>query len=308
MSANPSLRSAESPHGGGRIWKARGARGQAAAPAAPRRKMEHIASVSRSSGLEKDGDALTEFQVQEEYREFIQGKFSHIWLNYAGKLREGIVSSKRTDKFALEVYETSLYLATLSDSPRHVSSVIPALASYFHLPSKEPNLNCIPAILICLLHHLVAAYPSQREFHSYLASVPTSFFPTDSAERTWISALSSSIRARNYAKIDKLTQLSALPAGGASRELARMAFYHVVDALRAKTREMAWTVMRAAYRELWCQSDSDTQDWLVCSLGLRSGIPGGHDIDLDEWLERESGLGHVRKKEGVDGRWILCRS
>ncbi|KAJ7078670.1 hypothetical protein C8R44DRAFT_825213 [Mycena epipterygia] len=350
MSTNSNWRHAGSSRGDSNKWRGSRGKTQATAEAAPRRKMEHIASVSRSSGLEKDGDALRDFGVQDEYREFIQGKLNNIWETYSRgstetetearqrtdaqenvlilfrKLREGIISSKRGGQFALEVYETSLYLAVIFDSPRHMGPVIPALMSYLQPPSTEPHQNCVQTVLICLLHHLVAAYPSQREFHSYMSSVPKTIFSDSSAARTWITSLAGCIRARNYAKIDKITQLSALPVDDlgksavdqtvalslsleSNRELAQKAFYHLVDSLRNKTREMAWTVMRAAYRELSCQVDPqlDTRSWLARSLGLPSGIPGGYAIDLDQWLEQESGLGHVRKKDGTDGRWIVCK-
>ncbi|KAJ7256778.1 hypothetical protein B0H12DRAFT_1111668 [Mycena haematopus] len=309
--------------------------------AVPRRKMEHIASVSRSSGLEKDGDALKSFDVQDEYRGFVQGKLNDVWAKYPRnstesetqtrqridaqenvlilfrKLREGIISSRRVDQFTLEVYETSLYLAILFDSPRHINPVIPALMSYFHLPSTEPDRNYVESILVCLLHQLVTAYPSQREFHASLASVPTAFFAEGSSARVWIISLAGCIRAQNYAKIDKLTQIAALPAGATvsssalpqNKELPRKALYHLVASLRSRTREMAWTVLRSAYRELSCQVDPqlNTRPWLDRSLGLRSDIPGQCSISLDEWLDRESGLGHVRRKDGVEGRWIVCK-
>ncbi|KAJ7673523.1 hypothetical protein B0H17DRAFT_1082852 [Mycena rosella] len=349
MSGNSNWRNTESSRGSPE-WRGSRGRPQGAASAAPRRKMEHIASVSRSSGLEKDGDALKNFEVQDEYREFIQGKLNDMWKRYPRspaeteaearqrvdtqenvlilfrKLREGIISSKRVGQFTLEVYETSLYLAVLFDSPRHISPVIPALLSYLQLPSTEPHQHCVHTVLVCLLHHLVAAYPSQREFHSQLASVPKGFFPDGSEARVWIKSLAGCIRARNYAKIDKMTQLSALPVDepGKSvveqmaalnlfpelnRDISRKAFYHLLDCLRNKAREMAWTVMRAAYRELSCQLDPhlDTRSWLGRSLGLLSSLPGSCPIDLDQWLETESGLGHVRKKDGIDGRWIVCK-
>ncbi|EJF63242.1 hypothetical protein DICSQDRAFT_145501 [Dichomitus squalens LYAD-421 SS1] len=115
--------------------------------------MELIASVSRSSGLEKDGDALRDARVQEEYRTFIQGKLDDYWKRYPlssyadlgsedadaarsrkenqenllillRKLREGLLSIKRKDAFALEVYETSLYLAVLFKSPVQTTSAL----------------------------------------------------------------------------------------------------------------------------------------------------------------------------------------
>ncbi|KAI0270246.1 hypothetical protein BGY98DRAFT_1011052 [Russula aff. rugulosa BPL654] len=39
-----------------------------------RSKFEHIPSISRSSGVDRDGDTLKDFGVQEEYREFLQQK------------------------------------------------------------------------------------------------------------------------------------------------------------------------------------------------------------------------------------------
>lgn len=79
-------------------------RGESSAPHLPRanvagsfdrRKFEHISSISRSSGLEPDGDTyvnmvyvykflglrqmrrLKDFAVQEQYREFLQQKVMH---------------------------------------------------------------------------------------------------------------------------------------------------------------------------------------------------------------------------------------
>jgi hypothetical protein len=191
--------------------------------------------------------------------------------------------------------------------------------TYFHLPSTEPDGDYVETLLVCLLYQLLTAYPSQREFRASLASVPTAFFVDGSLARVWITSLAGCIRARNYAKIDKLTQIAALPVGDATalaalpqrsnRELSRKAVYHLVNSLRNKTREMAWTVMRSAYRELSCQLDPqlNTRAWLERSLGLVSDIPAECHIDLDEWLDRESNLGHVRRKDGIEGRWIVCK-
>ncbi|KAJ7778377.1 hypothetical protein B0H16DRAFT_1503302 [Mycena metata] len=327
----------------GRTGRVRGThpKTQPVESAGPRRKMELIASVSRSGGLEKDGDALKDFEVQVEYRDFIQGKLDDLWKKYPRhnaesetesrqridaqenvlilfrKLREGIISSKRIGTFTLEVYETSLYLAILFNSPRHIGPVVPALMSYFNLPSTEPHNHCARTVVISLLYRLVAAYPSQREFHSNLGSIPKAFFPDDSGARLWITSLARCIRVRNYVQINKLTELSALPAdddvlpteGNRNSDLSRKTLYHLVDMLRSKTREMAWSIMRTAYREFSCQMEPklDTRGWLEHSLGLLSDIPGGYSINLDDWLDRECTLGHVRRKEGIEGRWIVCK-
>ncbi|KAI0667734.1 hypothetical protein C8Q78DRAFT_1052300 [Trametes maxima] len=137
-----------------------------------RRHMELIPSVSRSSGLDKDGDALRDPKVQEEYRAFIQTKVDDYWKRYPcrnvpgrgsgdrgpgpgaerhrkemeenllilfRKLREGLLSAQRTDAFALEVYETSLHLSVLFRSPVQTTSTLSHLFPAFYVPDAHPN-------------------------------------------------------------------------------------------------------------------------------------------------------------------------
>ncbi|KAL1950440.1 hypothetical protein VTO73DRAFT_5564 [Trametes versicolor] len=130
-----------------------------------KRHMELIPSVSRSSGLDKDGDALRDPKVQEEYRAFIQTKVDDYWAKYAlgavpgggsgdadlekaashrketegnllillRKLREGLMSTQRRDAFALEVYETSLHLSVLFKSPAQTTSTLSHLFPAFYV-------------------------------------------------------------------------------------------------------------------------------------------------------------------------------
>ncbi|KAI8971184.1 hypothetical protein BD414DRAFT_501251 [Trametes punicea] len=128
-----------------------------------KRHMELIPSVSRSSGLEKDGDALRDPNVQREYWEFIRSKVEDYWKKYplkAGvprsgdlhsnserhrketeenllillrKLREGLLSTQRKDAFAQEVYETSLYLSVLFRSPVQTTSTLTHLFPTFYV-------------------------------------------------------------------------------------------------------------------------------------------------------------------------------
>ncbi|KAI6112319.1 hypothetical protein EV401DRAFT_209343 [Pisolithus croceorrhizus] len=104
-------------------------------------QMDYIPSVSRSSGIDKDGDSLKDFRTQEAYWEFIHGKLTAFWKEYLSqpvcqnefakrkcvesqtnvlilfrKLREGLLSSGRNDHFSLQVYETSLYLSIMFES------------------------------------------------------------------------------------------------------------------------------------------------------------------------------------------------
>ncbi|KAI0357538.1 hypothetical protein OH77DRAFT_108832 [Trametes cingulata] len=127
-----------------------------------KRHMELMPSVSRSSGLDKDGDALRDPKVQEEYRDFIQTKVEEYWKKYPlravpgsddhspesvphrketeenllilfRKLREGLMSAQRRDQFAREVYETSLHLSVLFRSPAQATSTLSHLFPGFYV-------------------------------------------------------------------------------------------------------------------------------------------------------------------------------
>jgi hypothetical protein len=45
-------------------------------------QFEHIPSISRSSGVDPDGDTLKDLRVQEEYRLFLQQKLDAYWKLY----------------------------------------------------------------------------------------------------------------------------------------------------------------------------------------------------------------------------------
>ncbi|KAF5389288.1 hypothetical protein D9757_003390 [Collybiopsis confluens] len=324
------------------------------------RRLENIASVSRSSGLEKDGDALKDLRTQEEYRQFIQGKLDSFWARPAhssdqqsqeirenililfrectlhisaveldfpgGKLREGIVASKRNDRFSVQVYETSLYLSTIFDNTRQLGSVL----AYFipNRPDTDPtealsfHTQSANAVLVALVNQLVLGYPSQNACRRSVHAIPGNVLPR--ASRRWILDLLSSLWARNFSKFEKLTrQTTFIPLiessslttglGGMSisdssaiimpdHDLAEEALCHAIDALRLRVRNSAWKILCSSYRELACHSNSETRDWLVRSLVLAED----HSA-LEEWLEEKKKAGHVRPKEGVEGRWIVCK-
>ncbi|KAI0631938.1 hypothetical protein C8Q77DRAFT_1122814 [Trametes polyzona] len=135
-----------------------------------KRHMELIPSVSRSSGLDKDGDALRDPKVQEEYRAFIQTKVDDYWKKYPlrsvpgsgdpdleaarhrkemegnllilfRKLREGLLSTQRKDAFAREVYETSLHLSVLFRTPVQTTSTLSHLFPAFYVPDGRPTVS-----------------------------------------------------------------------------------------------------------------------------------------------------------------------
>ncbi|KZT09259.1 voltage-gated potassium channel [Laetiporus sulphureus 93-53] len=314
-----------------------------------RRHMELVPSVSRSSGLDKDGDALRDFTLQEEYREFIQGK-----------LREGLLSTNRKDAFALEVYETSLYLSVLFRSFNQTTSIISHLLPHLYITPSAPSPSplqphrALGTALLSLLHYLVLGYPSQSRYYEHLHSLPRSFLLRDSDAYQWLSDLARCLWTRDYTRLEALTRREAfkpfvgseadqIPApqdaapkskgaereikqrsakqSGAPSNLALEALCTLIDSLRAKARETTWRVLRSAYRELHClppnstsKGPSSTSEWLAHSLTLASIWDDDAIADdnyvaklVDEWLTRKCAEGEIRQKEGVEGRWTVCR-
>ena len=147
-------------------------------------------------------------------------------------------------------------------------------------------------------------------------SIPHQLFPKDSAARKWLNSLATCLRKRQYAVFDRETRRSTIlhalglqeEVPGLSEHLGLLAVLAAVDSLRAKARETAWTVMRSAYRELACHVDStNTRSWLERSLCLASTISEAFTIPLEQFLDQQNSLGAVRAKEGIEGRWIVCK-
>ncbi|TFY62514.1 hypothetical protein EVJ58_g3817 [Rhodofomes roseus] len=309
-----------------------------------KRHMELMPSLSRSSGLDKDGDALRDRAVQEEYRAFIEGKVDDFWKRHPygristdadarrrqeeqenililfRKLREGLLATDRKDAFALEAYETSLHLSIIFRSDKQTTSVLSHLLPHLYGArpgAADPTHTALPTTLLSLLHHLLLGYPSQSRYHEHLYSLPGPFLPRDSAAYRWIAQLTHSLRTRNYAKLQELTDRGAFegffvdpgapdeggghPASGETSEqivhqsagqpnLELEAMCTLVEGIRDKARATAWLVMRSAYRELHCvplpvsapkttdKEPSPTSEWLARSLALRPLGPLTADV------------------------------
>lgn len=240
------------------------------------------------------------------------------------KLREGISSSARKDDFALEVYETSLVLAILFSTPLQATTTLSYLLPGLYYTSSSETLKQsgrLLVTLISLLHHMVAAHPSQRTFHQHLSSIPPAFLPRGSDSYRWITSVASSIRTNNYARFEILTRSRPEDASTPSPEpetqssvrqldlgLADRAIVTLLDSLRVKARARTWLILRTAYRELWCEPGYDTSQWLERTLALRSvRHPGGDAADACAWLEDREKEGDARKKDGTDIGWVLVK-
>ncbi|KJA24027.1 hypothetical protein HYPSUDRAFT_53937 [Hypholoma sublateritium FD-334 SS-4] len=324
------------------------------------KRMDLIASVSRSSGLEKDGDDLKNHKLQEEYRIYIQAKAKEVLemqvhapesqdermhridkqenlLILFRKLREGIQSSSRNDDFALEVYETSLYYSVICESPKQTIAVISHLFPSNFVEDAKSSHSTLPlpsiwSALTSLLYFLTAYYPSQSAYHQHLASIPHTLLPRKSEVFIWLLLVTKSMRLRNYAKFSTLVQKAFISKlldtfqvsssapnsqeigpeselAPQTNDLARKAVYCLTDAMKRKFSETSWDVIRSAYRELSCdQTSRETKSWLKRTLNLASIDAENDDLCLEIWLGDKASAGQVRRKEGIEGRWIICKS
>lgn len=174
-----------------------------------------------------------------------------------------------------------------------------------YLKSSRPHNNLVHTMAICLLYHLVTTYPSQLSYRQFYSTFPPNLLPQDNDIHMWIRSLSAALRTSNYTKVERLTTPSKTSQlfenSDARSDLARKAFFLLINKLRENARSTAWRIIRSAYREVACQAESEeTRTWLSRSLHLQAA-------DLDRWLDEQSALGHVRPKEDVPGRWLLTR-
>ncbi|KAI9508877.1 hypothetical protein F5148DRAFT_997399, partial [Russula earlei] len=304
---------------------------------------EHVPSISRSSGLGRDGDTLKDHGFQDGYREFLQNKLDAYWkrygspLNSAGpdsqkcevesniliqfrKLREGISSSRRHDQFAIEVYETSFRLSIIFHSHAQTTSIISPLLPDLYLSVTPPSQASSLTVLLASLHSLERHYPSQRAFFDLIKSLPPSFTPRDD-HQVWLRELSCSLRRSGYSQFRRLTQTATLARLATSEtyndaplpsgpDLTLLALQTLVTSLRDHFRLSIWSTVRGAYREFVLPL-SDTTGWLSAVLLLepdtgRQGARKDDDHDrVQLWFNSRESLGEVVRKDGTDGRWAV---
>jgi len=315
------------------------------------RRMEYIASVSRSSGVEKDGDVLKGHKAQEEFRIFINKKLEAFWDLYKTdspctqpqieskqkqkqkkdhqenililfrKLREGLFASGRKDGFTLEVYETSLYLSVVFDSPVQTTSILSHLVPDIYSTTSAPQPFRLTSILISLLHQLVISFPSQRSYLERIKYLTPNLLERPSSAYLWISTLARSLRTLNFVQFEQLSQPDAfehlLPpsrpvppsntsASAVLRDLPQSAVNELVFRLRLKARDESWRVVRNAYREI--SLSDETQLWLGKRLFFDSFGSEATVVRFDEWVRERCRDGQLRPKEGVEGRWMVCKA
>ena len=223
-------------------------------------------------------------------------------------------------KKSTKVYELSLYLAVIFDSQKQAASIIPSLFTDTADSTTTLRSPTIHSILISLLHYLVTSYPSQSTYNQHRTQV---LLPKQSKVSVWLISLTRCLRMHNYAQFENLSGRKSILAvieesttslgknehrSQANSDLGTRALLILVDSLRRKAGDSAWDIIRSAYRELSCQPTSlGTETWLRRSLCLDSVVLDDPSFEVESWLEQKVPLGHVRRKEGVEGRWIICK-
>ncbi|KAI6014707.1 hypothetical protein BKA83DRAFT_4343518 [Pisolithus microcarpus] len=371
-------------------------------------QLEYIPSVSRSSGIDKDGDSLKDFRMQEAYWEFIDGKLTAVWEEYLNqpvcqnesakrkrvenqtnvlilfrKLREGLISSGRSDQFSLQVYENVTYLSIMFessvgmlDTTSILSRLVPGMYTAVLQPTQPPQLSsslpsASPALsstqhgyhppILMLLHTLILTHPSQRAYFDTLQSIPERILDRKSEMYGWIRAVARSLGRCDFVEFEKLTRgsdifefvtsvgdvkgvdsdldpksrlanskpdsnlnshsTSTVPSEHVLRsqrkpDLPKTALRVLLSRLRAKARDRAWVIFRSAYREM--SEEDKLRRWLERYLALESVesaslekmeecVLGMGKIALDDWMRERERDGHIRRKEGAAGKWVVCK-
>ena len=185
--------------------------------------------------------------------------------------------------------------------PRHIASITPHLFSCLYVAHpRAPNQEI--SLALYLLHNLVAGFPSQLAYRQTWADIPSILHSPKAPAVIWLKHVSKSLRTCNYASFERLTRPSSLPACGDCHppSMPHRSFVILTNTLRARARQRHWTIIRTGYRELALQLQSESRIWLSRSLTLPPE-------DVDSWIEAKGILGHVRRKEGVQGRWIVLK-
>lgn len=209
------------------------------------------------------------------------------------------------------VYELSLRISAIFESPVQTTATLSYLLPNFYLEAGPSTRNLRSSSVVIALLHQLLSNPSHISFRHQLHTFPASLLPSDSSLYLWISSLALAIRSCNYAKVELLSRRSSfLPllddcSHSFDQEgvnLSAAAVCVLVDSLGDKLRPRSWLVIRTAYREFNCTSDSTTANWLSRSLILKQS----HD-SAEGWLRSKSKDGDVKPKEDAEGKWTICK-
>lgn len=214
------------------------------------------------------------------------------------------------------VYETSFYLSVIFNSAKQIAAAMSHLVPDAYQNLTCPKPLCRPTVVLSLLYHLVASYPSQASYCQHMSLIPPSLFPRQSGAHHWIQNLASALRTRNYSRFSQFYKKQSMtivfedsvPGGDVSNtQTVKIAILAILDDLRSKARDTSWAVLRSAYRELDSSVDL-TSTWLTTSLSLQPLlVTDDRTWTPQSWLNEQSTRGHTRQKEGFQEKWIICK-
>jgi len=297
--------------------------------------MDKILSISRSGDLDKGGNALKSRKVQSEFFAQIEHKINDYLRDFPyesqasnpapaqlaaqeniliqlRKLREGLLSTKRSDLFALQVYELSFYFAVASHSTTHMQSTANTLPGLYRSSTGPVNPQTskdkrqgLAFAIIRLLQSLTETESLGSRYHNRLKEIK-SFCQLDSSSQAWMQELFSSIIKGNFVQSMLFTDSSqvetriiglGLNGDTSTQIIAKNALTRTLLDLRDVLRLRVWTILRTAYRQVTIPFD----DWCRRSLGFED------DSDMEDWLRGREKLDEVCLKPGSTSIWILRR-
>lgn len=219
------------------------------------------------------------------------------------------------------MYETSFYLAVAFKSRQQSTASRTHLQELFDtLLSMDPRPQIAllsqresAFILASMVSDLTERYPSQAtsifDGEDSIRRSRVTRLPEDVGD--WIRSLRSSLNRRDFLQCNVLTNQSGMKALLASlfpngvEPLIEKALLSTLAVLRSKVQKSAWQVLRVAYRDITITSELDAATWLSRFLLLE--IRDDPVPTVGDWFQQKAKDGHVVKKEGSTGRWIMCK-
>ncbi|KZO99360.1 hypothetical protein CALVIDRAFT_561226 [Calocera viscosa TUFC12733] len=304
----------------------------------PLDRMERLAMISRSGGSEDANDTLKDYNVQEEFREYIEKHISAYKatnpfppaLNDDGssslspsqretltnilimfrKLREGILASRRVDHFAIETYETSARLAVYCQEDKALSSVfgrlVPDLYNAYDEATLTAGLSNLTTSAAPAATVSARQVPSKRdEFTAvYLLHLLHVAYPSQRDFLPRLKALS----GQAPATFRLVAATAAHVRRGSFWALSQLVLHstqprsdliqRMLIVILAKTRSRTWATLKAAYMQV----QLDKGNWLCSVLGFEKAA------SVERFMKERAKLGEVVEKEATLPTWTIQKA
>lgn len=200
---------------------------------------------------------------------FLSSRCPYTYKNRQGKLREGIISSKRDDFFASEVYKTSLLHSIIFQAP---DAHIAAIASYpIIFSSQDHDIRSVIGLHKVMLTNGKCACEDVDD---------------------WIAAIGRYMRVNNYFRVDELLSRHCPNGILFSDTLMEKAIWSIASRMRTRIRNRTINVLCVAYRQ-------GPDSWLRQVLMLSEKD--------SSWLASAEKDSRIKRKDGFDHTWLFIR-